>query len=151
MLFRSEIYRALIEATAFGARAIIERLREYGVPIERVVCAGGIAEKNPLAMQILADVTGCTIQLSGSSQTCALGAAVSAAVSGGAYPDFPSAQAAMTFLKNEAYQPIPANQELYSKLYDLYRDLHDAFGGVNRAVDLSQTMKRLIQIKTAQP
>src|SRR5204863_14634 len=57
---QAEIYRALIEATAFGARAIIERLREYGVPIDRVVCAGGIAEKNPLLMQIYADVTGCT-------------------------------------------------------------------------------------------
>jgi len=59
---RAEIYRALIEATAFGARAIIERLREYGVPITRVVCAGGIAEKNPLLMQIYADVTGCTMR-----------------------------------------------------------------------------------------
>jgi L-ribulokinase len=147
---RAEIYRALIEATAFGARTIIERLCEYGVPIERVVCAGGIAEKNPLAMQILADVTGCTIQLSGSSQACALGSAVSAAVAGGAHSDFPSAQAAMTSLKNEAYQPIPANQKIYGELYPLYRDLHDAFGGVNRSLDLSQTMKRLIQIKTAQ-
>jgi L-ribulokinase len=147
---RAEIYRALIEATAFGARTIIERLCEYGVPIERVVCAGGIAEKNPLAMQILADVTGCTIQLSGSSQACALGSAVSAAVAGGAHSDFPSAQAAMTSLKNEAYQPIPANQKIYGELYAFYRDLHDAFGGVNRSLDLSQTMKRLIQIKTAQ-
>lgn len=147
---RAEIYRALIEATAFGARTINERLCEYGVPIERVICAGGIAEKNPLAMQILADVTGCTIQLSGSSQACALGSAVSAAVAGGAHSDFPSAQAAMTSLKNEAYQPIPANQKIYGELYAFYRDLHDAFGGVNRSLDLSQTMKRLIQIKTAQ-
>jgi L-ribulokinase len=147
---RAEIYRALIEATAFGARTINERLCEYGVPIERVICAGGIAEKNPLAMQILADVTGCTIQLSGSSQACALGSAVSAAVAGGAHSDFPSAQAAMTSLKNEAYQPIPANQKIYGELYAFYRDLHDAFGGVNRSLDLSQTMKRLIQIKTDQ-
>ena len=70
---RAEIYRALIEATAFGARAIIERIREYGVPIDRVVCAGGIAEKNPLLMQIYADVTGCTMHVAGSSQACALG------------------------------------------------------------------------------
>jgi L-ribulokinase len=79
----AEIYRALIEATAFGARAIIERIKEYGVPIERVVCAGGIAEKNPLLMQIYADVTGCTMLVAGSSQACALGSAVSAAVLGG--------------------------------------------------------------------
>ncbi len=77
---RAEVYRALIEATAFGARAIIERLREYGVPVTRVVCAGGIAEKNPLLMQIYADVTGCTMLVAGSGQACALGAAISAAV-----------------------------------------------------------------------
>src|SRR5277367_4227886 len=77
---RAEIYRALIEATAFGARMIIERIRDYGVPIRRIVCAGGIAEKNPLLMQIYADVTGCTLHVSGSNQACALGAAISAAV-----------------------------------------------------------------------
>ena len=80
-------------------RAIIERIREYGVPIDRVVCAGGIAEKNPLLMQIYADVTGCTMHVAGSSQACALGAAVSAAVLAGAHPDFPTAQAKMTSLK----------------------------------------------------
>ena len=80
---RAEIYRALIEATAFGARAIIERIREYGVPIDRVVCSGGIAEKNPLLMQIYADVTGCTMQVAGSSQACALGSAIAAAVLAG--------------------------------------------------------------------
>ncbi|MDQ5980265.1 MAG: L-ribulokinase, partial [Verrucomicrobiota bacterium] len=90
---QAEIYRALIEATAFGARAIIERIKEYGVPIDRVVCAGGIAEKNPLLMQIYADVTGCTMLVAGSSQACALGSAVSAAVLAGAHPDFPTAQA----------------------------------------------------------
>ena len=70
----AEIYRALIEATAFGARAIIERIAEYGVPITRVVCCGGIAEKNSLLMQIYADVTGRAMQVAGSSQACALGA-----------------------------------------------------------------------------
>ena len=71
---RAEIYRALIEATAFGARAIIERIREYGVPIERVVCCGGIAEKNDLFMQIYADVIGQPMLIAGSPQTPALGA-----------------------------------------------------------------------------
>jgi L-ribulokinase len=80
---RAEIYRALIEATAFGARAIIERIREYGVPIDRVVCCGGIAEKNPLLMHIYADVTGCTMYIASSSQACALGSAISAAVLAG--------------------------------------------------------------------
>ena len=80
---RAEIYRALIEATAFGARAIIERLREYGVAIDRVVCCGGIAEKNDLFMQIYADVIGQPMLIAGSPQTPALGAAISAAVTAG--------------------------------------------------------------------
>ena len=84
---RAEVYRALIEATAFGARAIVERLRDYGVKLDRVVCAGGIAEKNPLLMQIYADVTGCSMQVTTSSQACALGSAVVAAVLAGAHPN----------------------------------------------------------------
>lgn len=143
----AEIYRTLIEATAFGARAIIERLREYGVPIERVICAGGIAEKNPLLMQIYADVTGCTMLVSASGQTCALGGAVSAAVLAGAYPDFPSAQAAMTSLKPTSYVPIPAHTAIYDELYALYRILHDAFGGITPAANLSAVMKELLGIK----
>ncbi|HND60838.1 MAG TPA: ribulokinase [Opitutaceae bacterium] len=146
---QAEIYRALIEATAFGARAIIERFKEYGVPIDRVVCAGGIAEKNPLLMQIYADVTGCTMQVAGSSQACALGAAVGAAVVAGAYPDFPSAQAKMTSLKKIAYRPKAANQRVYNELYAIYRQLHDALGGLNRSADLSAVMKRLLAIKEA--
>ena len=150
---RAEIYRALIEATAFGARAIIERVQEYGVPIHSVVCCGGIAEKNPLLMQIYADVTGCTMQVAGSSQAAALGSAISAAVlagpAQGGYADFPSAQKAMTSLKPVSYAPNPVNQAVYDQLYALYRQLHDAFGGVNRASDLSQVMKQLIAIKQA--
>jgi len=144
---QAEIYRALIEATAFGARAIIERFKEYGVPIERVVCAGGIAEKNPLLMQIYADVTGCTMLVAGSSQACALGSAVSAAVLAGAHPDFPSAQAAMTSLKKVSYKPKAAAQKTYDQLYALYRQCHDAFGGVNKSSDLSRVMKDLLAIK----
>ena len=147
---RAEIYRTLIEATAFGARAIIERIKEYGVPVESVVCAGGIAEKNALAMQIYADITGCTIRIPGSSQACALGAAVSAAVIAAVYKDFPTAQAAMTSLKDIAYTPNPENQKTYNDLYRLYRAMHDAFGGVNTSPDLSRLMKDLIAIKQRQ-
>lgn len=146
---RAEIYRALIEATAFGARAIIERIREYGVPINRVVCCGGIAEKNPMLMQIYADVTGCTMQVAGSSQACALGSAISAAVLAGAHKDFATAEKAMTSLKPVSYSPITENQNVYNQLYRLYRTLHDAFGGVSNSVDLSRVMKDLIQIKEA--
>ncbi|HWA10675.1 MAG TPA: ribulokinase [Opitutaceae bacterium] len=143
----AEIYRALIEATAYGARAIIERIREYGVPIDRVVCAGGIAEKNPLLMQIYADVTGCTMQVAGSSQACALGSAVSAAVLAGAHPDFPSAQAAMTSIKPRQYRPNAANRKTYEQLYQLYRRLHDSFGGVRQNADLGPVMKDLLMLK----
>jgi L-ribulokinase len=143
----AEIYRTLIEATAFGARAIIERFKEYGVPIERIVCAGGIAEKNPLLMQIYADVTGCTMRVAGSSQACALGSAVSAAVLAGSHPDFPTAQAKMTSLKKVAYKPRASAQKTYNELYALYRQLHDAFGGRNPTSDLGQVMKRLLEIK----
>ena len=144
---QAEIYRALIEATAFGARAIIERIREYGVPIDRVVCAGGIAEKNPLLMQIYADVTGCTMLVSGSSQACALGSAVSAAVLAGAHPDFPTAQRKMTSLKKISYKPKTAAQQTYHQLYALYRQLHDSFGGLNKSADLSRVMKDLLALK----
>ena len=147
---RSEIYRALIEATAFGARAIIERIKEYGVPVENVVCAGGIADKNPFAMQVFADITGCTIRVAGSSQACALGAAVSAAVLAGTHKDFPAAQAAMTSLKDVAYIPNAENQKIYDDLYRLYRQVHDAFGGVTKRADLSGVMKELIVIKEQQ-
>jgi L-ribulokinase len=146
---QAEIYRALIEATALGARAILDRIKEYGVPIERIVCAGGIAEKNPLLMQIYADVTGCTMLVAGSSQACALGSAISAAVLAGAHPDFPTAQAAMTSLKKVAYKPKPAAQKTYNQLYALYRQCHDAFGGVNKSADLSRVMKDLLAIKDA--
>lgn len=147
---RAEIYRALIEATAFGARAIIERIREYGVPIDRVVCAGGIAEKNPLLMQIYADVTGCTMQVAGSSQACALGSAVSAAVLAGAHKTFAAAQEAMTSIQPKQYQPKPESQQVYERLYKLYRQLHDSLGGLNKAADLSRVMKDLLEIKHAQ-
>ncbi len=147
---QAEIYRALIEATAFGARAIVERIKEYGVPVERIVCSGGIAEKNPLLMQIYADVTGCEMRLSRSSQACALGAAIAASVIAGAHPDFKSAQAAMTGLKQITYRPIPENQAIYQQLYTLYRDLHDAFGGVSNNSSLGHVMKDLLTLKAQQ-
>ncbi len=111
---RAEIYRALIEATAFGARAIIERIKEYGVPVRRVVCSGGIAEKNALLMQIYADVTGCAMQVAGSSQACALGSAVAAAVlagpAHGGHADFKTAQKAMTAAARDRVCPDPRKQ-----------------------------------------
>ncbi len=147
---RADIYRALIEATAFGARAIIERLQGYGVRIDQVVCTGGIAEKNPLLMQIYADVTGCAMEVAGSSQTCALGSAIAAAVLARAHPDFAAAETAMTALKPESYRPMAENRAVYDQLYALYRELHDSFGGLTKSADLSGVMKRLLDIKYAQ-
>lgn len=144
-----EVYRALIEATAFGARAILDRIKEYGVPVRRIVCAGGIAEKNPLLMQIYADITGCTMQVSASSQACALGAAISAAVVSGTHKDFPAAQKAMTHVKPRSYRPIAAHRKTYDRLYALYRQIHDAFGGLDKSADLSRVMKQLLEIKRA--
>jgi L-ribulokinase len=147
---RAEIYRALIEATAFGARAIVERLRDYGVPVRRIVCAGGIAGKDPMLMQIYADVLGIPMHLAGSPQACALGAAVSAAVLAGAHKDFPAAQRKMTRLKKTVYRPRAAARKTYDRLYALYRKLHDAFGGREKSADLSAIMKDLLAIKEAQ-
>ena len=144
---QAEVYRALIEATAFGARKIVERIREFGVPIHRIVCAGGIAEKNPLLMQIYADVTGCTLHVAGSSQACALGAAISAAVLAGEHRSFAAAQRAMTHLAEASYRPKAGARKTYNELYSIYNTLHDGFGGVSRSVDLSAVMKRLLEIR----
>jgi L-ribulokinase len=152
---RAEVYRALIEATAFGARAIVERLTEYGVPVERVVCCGGIAEKNDLFMQIYADVLGHPMLIAGSPQTPALGSAISAAVAAGAdaggYSSFEAAQERMSSLKEKRFTPDPAARAVYDELYALYRELHDTFGGVESArSDLASFMKRLLVIRERQ-
>ncbi|MER3480319.1 MAG: ribulokinase [Meiothermus sp.] len=142
----AEVYRALLEATAFGARVIVERLEEYGVQVERVVVCGGIAGRNPLVLQIYADVLGRPLYLSRSSQTSALGAAVAGAVAAGAFPGFAQAQAAMTGLCPEVYRPRPEVAGIYNRLYRLYRDLHDAFG-TPRALRLDHVMKELIHLR----
>lgn len=149
---QGEIYRALIEATAFGARAIIERVREYGVAVDRVVCCGGIAEKNPLFMQIYADVIGQPMLIAGSPQTPALGAAVAAAVTAGAaaggYDDWGEAQRRMTSVKEQSYEPRPEAVAVYNELYGMYRELHDVFGGVpGPKADLPTLMKRLLDLR----
>ncbi len=148
---QAETYRALVEATAFGARMIIERIKENGVEISRIICCGGLAEKSRLLMQTYADVTGCEMELAASDQACALGAAVSAAVcagkDAGGYADFFSAMDNMTGVKKEKFAPIKENAETYEKLFAIYKRLHDAFGGVSKTADLSAVMPELIAIK----
>src|SRR5262249_48641739 len=120
----AEIYRALIEATAFGALTIINRLEEYDVKVEQIVNCGGIAEKTPRVMQIYADVTGRPMKISRSAQTCALGAAIAGAVVSCVYPDYPAAQSRMTGLKPRVFRPNPKHHQTYQKLYRSYRQLH---------------------------
>jgi L-ribulokinase len=142
-----EVYRALVEATAYGARRIIERFEEYGVKVDRIVNCGGIAEKNPMVMQIYADVTGRPIEIAASAQACALGAAIFGAVAGKAHADTLTAQSKMAGVKPVRFDPIPDHVKVYERLYSVYLDLHDAFGKTGRTPDLSQAMKTLIAIR----
>jgi len=147
----AEIYRALIEATAFGALTIINRFEEYGVKVGQIVNCGGIAEKNPLVMQIYADVTGRPMKTSRSAQTCALGAAMAGAVvagkKAGGHETFANAQRAMSALKPRTFTPNPKAHATYQELYSLYRKLHDAFGTPDWNGNLYDVMKRLIDVR----
>ncbi len=144
-----EIYRALIEATAFGALTIINRLEEYGVKVEEVINCGGIAEKNAVVMQIYADVIGRPMKVSRSAQTCALGAAIAGAVAAGRFSNYADAQAAMTGLKDVIYTPNPEAVAVYQQLYSVYRKLHDAFGTPDWNGNLFDVMKTLLDIREA--
>lgn len=143
-----EIYMALVEATAFGARVIMERIEEYGVKVEEVITCGGLAERSPFLMQIYADVTGRPMKVSRSAQTCALGSAMFGAVVAGAFANVGEASSKMSGLKDTIYTPISENVKTYDRLYALYRKLHDAFGtrGLN-GDGLYTIMKDLLAIK----
>jgi len=149
-----EIYRALIEATAFGALTIIRRFEEYGVRIDEVINCGGIAEKNPLVMQIYADVIGKEMKIARSAETCALGSAIAGAVAAGkeagGFGTFAEAQATMCGVKSKTFRPDPGNHKVYQELYRLYRQLHDAFGTKEWAGSLYNVMKDLLEIRDRQ-
>ena len=142
-----QIYRALIESTAFGALRIVRQIEEAGVPVEQIIVCGGIADKNPLVLQIYADVLGRPIKVSRSQETCALGAAIFGAVVGGAHANTDQAIKAMTGSPRAIYRPFEAAQETYRELYELYIDLHDAFGRPKSEGSLHHVMKRLIEIR----
>jgi len=144
-----EIYRACIEGTAFGARAIMERIAEYGVKVNSVVTCGGLAEKNSLLMQIYADVLGVPMKISKSAQTCALGSAMYGAVAGGAFKTINAAQKAMGGLKSTVYKPKKENVEVYNKLYALYKKLHDGFGTKKLKTNYFDVMKKLLELRAA--
>lgn len=140
-----DIYRALMEATAYGTRMIVETFREAGVPVNEVYACGGIAEKNPLMMQIYADVLNMEIKISASPQAPALGAAMFGAVAAGkergGYDSITEAAQDMAKLKDEVFRPQPEHVPVYDQLYREYATLYDYFGrGSN---DVMKTLKRL--------
>ncbi len=138
-----DVYRALLEATAFGTRTIVETFNAAGVPVTEFVVAGGLM-KNRLLMQIYADVLKMPLSVIGSEQGPALGSAIHAAVAAGAYPDVPTAAAVMGRLHRAAYQPIPENSAAYDELFAEYTRLHDYFGRGGNDV-----MRRLRAIQRA--
>jgi L-ribulokinase len=122
-----DIYRALVEATAFGTRVILEAFADAGVPVQELFMAGGLL-KNPVLMQIYADVTRFPLHLIGSDQGPALGSAIHAAVAAGVYDDVHAAAAAMGKVERDAYTPDPERADAYDVLYARYKRLHDHFG-----------------------
>jgi len=148
-----EIYCALIEATAFGALTIINRIEEYGVKVEEVVNCGGLAAKNPFLMQIYADITGRPMKVSRSDQTCALGAAIfgvaGAGKEKGGFSSVEEAQEALTGIK-ETYEPDSEKNNVYKEMFRLYSQLHDAFGTESWSGILYNVMKDLIALRERQ-
>ncbi len=141
-----EIYRSLLEATAFGTRKIVDAFNQHGVPVYELYACGGLPQKNRLLMQIYADVTNLEIKVAASRQTPALGAAVFAAVAAGrengGYDSIVDAANKMGRVREESFKPIPENVEIYEKLYKEYSALHDYFGRGDNDV-----MKRLKAIR----
>ena len=136
-----EIYRALIEATAYGTRTIIEAYREKGVEVNGIVATGGIARKNAVLMQIFADVLNMPLRVGASRQSPALGTAIFAAAASGAAASVEEAAEKMGALQDKGYEPIAENVKIYDKLYAEYKLLHDTFGRGGNNV-----MKRLREI-----
>jgi L-ribulokinase len=133
------VYRALVEATAFGTRVIVEAYRAAGVPVTDVVVAGGLS-RNPMLRRIYADVLGLPLSVVDSAHEAALGAAVAAAVAAGAFPDVPTAAGALTRIRPDGYRPDPQRTARYDELYAHYLALHDHFG---RHTDVLRALRGL--------
>ncbi len=137
-----EMYRALIEATAYGTKVIIDNYRKYGIPIDEIYVSGGISRKDPMCMQIYSDVLNMPIKIAGIDQGPALGSAIFGAVAGKGHPDIFKAIEKMGKVENLTYSPIAENVTVYEKLYNEYVILHDYFGRGGNDI-----MKRLKNIK----
>ena len=139
-----DVYRALIEATAFGTRTIVETFNAAGVPVREFVAAGGLV-KNPLLMQIYADVLRMPLSVIGSDQGPALGSAIHAAAAAGAYPDVRAAAAAMGSKQAAVYEPDPEAAAVYDELFAEYTKLHDYFGrGANKVMRNLRALRRRV-------
>lgn len=141
-----EMYRALIESTAFGMRVIIESFERAGVPVDEIVACGGLPERNPLLLQIYADVCGRAIEVASSAQAPALGAAMFAAVAAGVHPSIVDASQAMASAPRATYEPDPGHAATYDELYREYARLHDLFG--RGGDDVMRTLKAIQQAAT---
>jgi L-ribulokinase len=128
-----DVYRALIEATAFGTRTIVEAFEASGVGVTDLVVAGGLL-KNRFQLQVYADVLRRPLSLLASEQGPALGSAIHAAVAAGCHPDVPAAAAVMSRVEPAAVEPRAAEADAYDRLYAAYRELHDHFAGPGRAL-----------------
>ncbi len=147
-----EIYRALIESTAFGSLSIIERMEEYGISIDKVISCGGITNKNPFFMQLYADILNREIKVSAISETVALGAAIiggfHAFIMDGEKTSIQRLQQTICTLQDRSFQPRSSERKTYKELYSLYKTLHDAFGGVEASPsNIGHIMKRLKAIQ----
>nr|WP_218853552.1 ribulokinase [Schumannella luteola] len=140
-----EMYRALLESTAFGTRRIVEAFGESGVPVNEFVAAGGLI-RNATLMQIYSDVLRMPISIIGSEQGPALGSAIHAAVAAGAYPDVAAAAAAMGRVERAVYTPDPARADAYDRLYTHYRRLHDLLGDTEKGImhDLKRMRREVL-------
>lgn len=141
-----EIYRALIEATAYGTRRILEIYEQSGIQVEEIICSGGISLKNPLLMQIYADVLGKKLKVASSDQAAALGSAVYAALAAGAsaggYDDYTEAVQSMSRVKDTVYEPDIKAHRIYTELYSVYKEYSTIMGDTNQSI-----CKRLTEIQ----
>ena len=141
------ILAALVEATAFGARRIVDRLEEYGVHIDQVVATGGLPHRNPSLVQTYADVLGLPIRVTASSQCSALGAALLGALAAGVYDSVEAGQDRLVRFADVEYRPLEHAGQVYDQLYKIFGRLHDAFGGVDPDSGLANVMHELLQLR----
>jgi L-ribulokinase len=143
----AEVYRALIEATAFGSKMILDRLEECDMHLKRIVLAGGIPQKNPLLVQIYADVHERPIHVAENEYASALGSAIASSVACGIHPSIEEAQEAIVPKPTHVIHPNEKATVIYRRLHSIYRSLHDSFGVADTAFNLHPVMKELLSLK----